>query len=459
MSPRSPRRLDARLGALALVALGLSACGARHNTLLVIADDVGIDAVSAYGVGESPAATPTLDSLAADGVLFTHAYANPVCSAARATILTGRYSRRTGVGAVVSHGLGTPLPLEEVTLPEVLEAEGVPTALIGKWHLGDARNGGDRGPNLAGFSHFAGHLWNIKPPESYFAWRRVVDGAAARSEVYATTANVDDALAWIRARSGPWVCVLAFNAAHAPLHAPPAELHGVDLEGRQRQQHSRLFLRAMVEALDRELGRLLDALGPGLRSRTNVVFVSDNGTASFAAAAPFSADRAKPTLYEGGVRVPLIVSGPAVKDPGREVDALVELVDLFPTVLELSGVGPEAAAAATGGRALDGRSLAPYLQSPGTQPLRRHAFVERFGSSTGRPQDGVALRDSRYKLIRFDDPSREELYDLELDPNEQVDLLRRERSAEEDARRMALVAELDRLHAELAPGRGARPPR
>ncbi|MCH2169551.1 sulfatase-like hydrolase/transferase [Myxococcota bacterium] len=389
-----------------------------QNTLLILADDVGVDAIGAYQVGDSAPPTPVIDSLATEGVLFRNAWSTPLCSATRAGIHTGRYGFRTGVGAVVSGGRGMPLSTREITLPEVLDASGHAHALIGKWHLGDVRNGGDRGPNLAGWSHFAGHLWNIKPPESYFRWRKVVDGEVSTSERYATSDNVDDALRWIEKQSGPWVCVVSFNAAHSPFHAPPAALHTQDLEGADPSEEPRRFYDAMVEAMDSEIGRLLTSLPKDTLARTNVIFAGDNGTPSGLIEEPFGRHRGKTTLYQGGIHVPLIARGPAISDPGREVDALVGTVDLFPTVAELSGV--DLVEVMPPDIVLDGVSLVPYFEDEDQKPLRETVYTERFGvRNAGR--NGVAIRDERYKLIRW--RQTEALFDLLEDPYERKNLL------------------------------------
>lgn len=422
---------------------------AQQNTLLILADDVGIDAIGAYGVGKAPPPTPNIDALAKNGILFRHSYANPICSPTRAAIHTGRYCFRTGVGAVVSYGNGVPLDRAEFTLPEALSAGGYESALIGKWHLGDARNGGDAGPNLAGWPHYSGHMWNIKSPETYFAWRKVVNGKRATQRVYATTDNVNDAITWIAARKKPWVLCLFFNTAHAPFHAPPSALHTYNLTGKNPSLQPIPFFKAMVQAMDREVGRLLQSIGASTLAKTNVIFLGDNGTPPRVSESPFLGTHAKTTLYEGGIRVPLIVSGPSVRTPGRHVNALVEAVDLFPTVLELSGLVVDKVVPKS--RVLDGVSLLPYLRNVSQQPLKQHVYAERFGSTNNRNQDGVAIRDARYKLIRWSTPVREAFYDVANDSFEKTNLLTRRLTVGEKAAYNSLARELTRLRADVLP--------
>jgi arylsulfatase A-like enzyme len=410
---------------LVAAALGASLVQAQTNTLLIVADDVGVDGVSAYKEGAAPPPTPSIDALAKAGILFRNAYANPICS-----------------------------PTHEHTLPEILGQRGLATALIGKWHLGDARNGGDKGPNLAGWSHYAGHMWNLKAPETYFSWRKVTNGSVQTSKVYATTDNVNDAISWIKAQQKPWVCCVCFNAAHAPFHAPPASLHTQNLAGKNPNSHKPLFWKAMVQAIDTEIGRLFTTLGPTVMARTNVIFVGDNGTPGGASQPPFTSAHAKASLYEGGINVPLVISGPAVVSGGREEKALVSTVDLFPTVLQLAGI--DARTAVPRSIPLDGISLWPYLQNTAKAPLRKTVYAERFGSAaSAAAKDGIAVRNQTYKLIRWLKPAREEFYDLAADAFEAKNLLSGRLSAVEKANYDALAAELSRLGADYFPfGKG-----
>jgi arylsulfatase A-like enzyme len=449
-------KLLAILTASTLAAILAPGLGAQTNTLLIVADDVGVDAIGAYKEGAAPPPTPVIDALAKNGILFRNAYANPICSPTRATLHTGRYCRRTGVGAVVSFGRGTPLSREEHTLPEILNRKGFSTALLGKWHLGDARNGGDNGPNLAGWSHYAGHMWNIKSPETYSSWRKVTNGKVTTSKVYATTDNVNDALAWIKTQTTnkkPWVCCICFNAAHAPFHVPPKRLHTYNITN---SSPVRLRFKAMVQAIDTEVGRLLTTIPVAELAKTNVIFVGDNGTPPGASEAPFTAAHAKTSLFEGGTNVPLIIAGPAVVSPGREEKGLVATVDLFATVLQLSGIDPRAAVPRS--IPLDGVSLLPYLKKTNRGSLRRTIYTERFGSQVNvASRDGVAIRNQSYKLIRWTRPVREQFFHLATDGFEKINLLRRALNATEKSNYDALAAELSRLRADSFPfGAGCR---
>lgn len=384
-----------------------------HNVLVVVADDLGPEMLGCYG-GVSPATTPVLDRLASTGLRFRRAYATPLCSPSRAALLTGRYGFRTGVTASL-YPRQQGLPLAELTLPEALSLIATPSALFGKWHLGDAN--GDQSPNAAGWPHFAGFLQG--GVADYFAWPRVVDGVAAPSTNYATSQQVDDALAWIGRQSKPWLAMVSFAAPHSPFHAPPAHLHTENLQGLDPQEQQRAFYRAMVQALDAEIGRLLTGLGSA-RADTVVVFVGDNGTPREVTRAAFGPPRQKGTLYEGGVRVPLIVQGPAVTTASRVCDELVGIADLFPTLLELRGAS--LATLLPPGVPYDGVSFLPLLRGqPG--PLRVSVYTEITRAGLG---DGWAMVQANHKFLRFTGGGaapHDELYDLAVDPTEQLDLL------------------------------------
>lgn len=403
---------DLRVPLVFAALLAGAASAQTTNTLLLIADDVGIDGIGAYGAVANPPPTPNLDQLARGGVLFRNALANPLCSPTRASVYTGRYPFRTGVGTALAPG-AQGLRLSERTLPEILDANGTRHALIGKWHLGDAI--GADAPNQHGFGHFAGTLG--PQVSNYFSWPKTTNGTTATSTTYATTDLVNEALAWMGTQTQSFVCVVAFQSAHTPLHAPPAALHTQNLAGLNPGTTPLPFFKAMVEAMDREIGRLLTSLPPTVLANTNVIFMGDNGTMRSVTQAPLDPLHAKGTLYEGGTRVPLLVSGPIVAAPGREVSALVDPTDLFATVCELQGLDARAQVPAS--VALDSISFVPHLRSASAPLVRPVAHVEVF-PGTGA---GHAVRDARWKLIRFSGANaRDELFDLAADPYEQVNL-------------------------------------
>ena len=396
------------------------AVGGR-NILLIISDDLGADSAACYGDGGAFASTPNIESLCRRGVVFRNTWANPLCSPTRASMLSGRYGFRTGVVHLANNN-GGGLPNSEFTLPEALDANaelGYSHACIGKWHLSDRANGGMNHPNRAGFSHFSGGLRG--GIQDYNSWPKVVNGQQRTVTNYATTENVDDALEWIEGQDGPWFLWLAFNAPHTPLHLPPAGLHShddltgtaADIDNRPRE-----YFGAMIEAMDTEIGRLWAAIGPEMMANTDVIYLGDNGTGRTNPPAGISTRAGKGSLYEGGIHVPLVIAGPSVVDGGREVEGLVDLTDIYATVLELAGGAVEDTVPA--GVEVDSVSLLPYLLDPQVEGLRPWAFSLLAGAG-GRPGNmntrGHTIRDDRYKLIRFLN-NTEEFYDLQADPRE-----------------------------------------
>lgn len=423
-----------------------------ENVLIVIADDLGVEQLAAYAEGRDFPNTPTLDALAAEGVLFRNAWTNPICSPSRAAMHTGRYAYRTGLGNVVNPGTYA-LPTSEITLPEMLDlgtAGAWAHAAFGKWHLGNETVGGIAHPNLSGWSHFAGTMESFCPPFDYETWPQVVDGVETIVSAYATTEEVDRALGWIAGAPEPWLAWVAFSAPHKPFHEPPAALHSVDFASVPPAELDRARYRAAIEALDTELGRLLAGLGTA-RDRTHVVFVGDNGTPPDVVVPPVVPDKAKNTVFEGGVNVPLIVSGPAVAAPGTEAAGLVVSTDLFATVAELAGVN--LATALPPGLELDSVSFAPYLTDPALASLRATVYTESFfpGGKKAPNFFDRALRGERYKLIARDDDLGS-LYDLELDPLETNDLLEGSLTPSEESAYQALFSELWGQHGVVAAG-------
>jgi arylsulfatase B len=401
----------------------------HQNVLLIVADDVGVDRVAVYG--ESPTAGPTtaLDLLAQYGVMFRNTYANPVCSPSRATLLTGRYGSQTGVGGNVQWGGSDPWELRttETTLPHLL-AETHRTAAVGKWHLGSDVGGSYMHPMRLGFEYFTGsknQLGGItSPPEAYYTWEKNVASQAGSVQfdqvAYSTTDHVDDTLAIIDVvGSEPWFIQLSFNAAHTPFHVPPDDLTTIKAT---EASSPALKHRAAVEAMDAEIRRLIMNIPVDVLANTWIIFVADNGTPGPAISDPAQRNKGKGTLFEGGIRVPLIVVGPGVVDPGREVQALVNTTDLFATILEMAGVP-----ASPADRPDESVSLMPYQQATAAPALRRWVYSELFlpngfGPYTERRR---MVRDGRYKLVEIlkGGDRHRAMFDLLVDPNESVDLL------------------------------------
>jgi arylsulfatase A-like enzyme len=500
MSTTRPRALTVAFACGLLAVVTLPACtqeapvAARPpNILLIIGDDMGVETLASFGVGSEAPATPNLDQLAASGLRFNNFWSQPVCSPTRATLITGRYGFRTGVGRPTGDGnLAGPMPAtppkppgahregrggppgaggargnganrgggaagqganpglgsKEFTLPKAFAAHpelGYATAAIGKWHLADRNNGWEKHPNLVGFDYFAGLVRGF--PEGYFAWIKDVNGELFGKTGYAATDKVDDAIHWIDEHGEqPWFLWLAFNLPHAPLHLPPENLWVTDHADMDPQADPdaapRKHFTAMMETLDTEIGRLLASLEPSERANTYVIFMGDNGSTRQTVTAPFAPNHAKGTIYEGGVNVPLIVTGPSVAR-NRASDALVNSTDLFATIMELATIDP--ATTIPKDVVVDSVSFLPLLSAPETPSRRDWLYADVFSVDQGIEHGNYAIRNERYKLVVID--GREELYDLATDRSETTDLLAGTLTAEQQAAHAALRAQVDALHA------------
>lgn len=433
------------------------------NLLILLADDLGTDKVGVYAEHPLPPPTPRLDALAAEGVLFRNAWATPVCSSTRTALLTGRTGRRTGLGDVIQTSQPLEVPIGEFILPELLRQAPTPyaDAAVGKWHLAGYRSthGLDH-PIALGFDRFVGTMGNLYDfmefdgrKHGYYHWEKVEDGVMTKVYAYQTSVTVDDALALASTLPEPWLLYVAFAAPHKPLDVPPDGLHSfgpLDPDA----PDARLY-HAVVEAMDTEIGRLLDGLGDEVRERTTVVFLGDNGTPDHAILPPLDPKRGKMSMFEGGLNVPLIVAGAGVAAPGRESAALVHVTDLFATFAGLAGVplsGP-GAPPELADRPLDSVSFLPVLADPAADGGRTHVHGERF-LPVGPPPywlDRRATRDDRFKVIEAVGPLPPQVFDLQgrVDDGEPIDL--RTLSAADRAQVDALLAAHEAYWASIPP--------
>lgn len=453
--------------------LSQSHAASAPNILLLIGDDMGIETLPCYGIAKDTPSVPTLNDLCRLGTRFTNVWSQPVCSPTRATMLTGRYGFRTGVGSaipapkeVASLRVAPPKPASasrespvteherevpglrpnEFTLPMALKSNsalGYETAAIGKWHLADLNNGGFNHPNRAGFDYFSGDAFGPLP--SYFAYPTQLNGKPTQGVAgYADSTRVDDALAWIRSRSGnkPWFLWLGFSNPHSPYHLPPTHLlHSavkeLDPLSNDINQKPFPYFKAMLEALDTEIGRLLNSLTAEQRANTYIVFVGDNGTSRAVVQAPFDPQRSKGTVYQGGVNVPLVVVGPGIQG-GRISTALINTTDIYATILELATIDIKRAVPAS--VKLDSVSFASLLHKPEATAQRSFAYTESFGPGIKKAQ---AIRNQSYKLVINE--ANEELFALSVDPYEQQNLMSATLSAEARKNYDGLKTQLNQL--------------
>lgn len=405
---------------LCLVASGLAgaADAARPpNIVLVLMDDMGWRDVGF--MGNTFVETPNLDRLAKRGLVFTQAYASaPNCAPTRACLMSGQYTPRHGIYTVVDprQPPGSPwhkltaansrseLATEVVTLPESLQARGYATAFFGMWNLGRGRTGPVT-PGGQGFDTV------VFPENLGFAKDAYVDADGRQLSDRLT----DEVLAFIgRHRDRPFFAYLADHAIHAPYEPDRGLLEKYERKAakaadrRDDPAHA-----ATIEVVDRNVGRLVAELDRlGLADETVLIFTSDNGGTS-RYTPPLRGGKGE--LYEGGIRVPLVVAGPRIAKPGTTCDVPVSSIDLYPTLLQLAAAPPPA------GQPLDGVSLVPLLE--GGDALPRERIFWHFPCYVGRATPASAVREGGFKLVEFfEDGGSVELYDLETDPEERRDL-------------------------------------
>jgi len=381
----------------------------RPNIVFILLDDMGWSDLPCYGHAFHE--TPHIDRLAKQGMRFTDAYAAcPVCSPTRASIMAGQYPARVGVTDFIPghwrpyEKLRVPtnrtqyLPLEIVTVAEALRATGYTTGHVGKWHLG----GADHEPQTQGFDF-------------------VRLSGQNRTDKQVTTFT-DSAIEFIETNSAqPFFLYLAHHTVHIPLEAPADLVEKYENKPKPAAGVNNPVYAAMIEHVDANIGRILAKLDElDLADNTVVVFFSDNGGLRqmytgegpiVTANTPLRGE--KGTLYEGGIRVPLIVRWPGVVRRGSTCESPVTSVDFYPTLLEIGG------AARPAGQVLDGQSLIPLLRQKGLfedRDLYWHYPHYHHSTPAG------AIRQGDWKLIEFFETGATQLYNLQDDPGEQTDL-------------------------------------
>ncbi|MGI5818730.1 MAG: sulfatase-like hydrolase/transferase [Armatimonadota bacterium] len=365
---------------------------AAPNILLIVADDMGYGDFGVFNEGLSE--TPHLDALAAEGRLLTQHYAGScVCAPSRAALLTGRYPHRTG-SIDTREARGTDrLGLWETTLAERLAAEGYVTGLVGKWHLGEL----DRRylPQSRGFDEVCAFRGGW---EDYWRWWLDYGGGWFRRSDggYLTDTLTDEACGFIRRhRDEPFFLYLAYNCPHTPLQAPESDI--APFRGRDDVNDAVATLYGMIRRMDRGIGHVLETLEwLGLAEDTIVLFTSDNGPQFGSEIGRIERHNCgfaghKGNIYEGGIRVPMIVRWPESIEPGR-CDEMVHFCDWTPTLLSAVGAQPQQEPAA------DGANILPVLRGESADvPDRRFWQWNRY-----RPVGhcNAAMRDGDWKLVR-----------------------------------------------------------
>jgi arylsulfatase A-like enzyme len=380
---------------------------APPNVVLILADYMGYADIGPYGATDTR--TPALDKLAEQGVRFTNYYAAaPICSPSRAALLSGFYPARVGVEANVG-GADDGLDATRSTLVRTLGESGYKTGIVGKWHLGW---GPDRTPTAHGFDTFLGfHTWTLGyhshlTPEGEPGLCRGEDLVA--EDGYLTDLFTEEAARFIEANSeDPFFLYVAYNTAlppYQPPHLPESEWD----TGWDESEASRADYVAMVEAMDRVIGRILATLDDKrLADNTLVLFAYDHGGGPLARSHPLSHGFA--TLWEGGIRVPLILRWPERLGAGQTIDRPAIAMDVTATILHAAG-------RESAGRGLDGASLFPAIENPASAPER--TFFWRLAMPSGAMK---AARKGKWKYVV--DGNTPMLFDLDLDIGERRDTL------------------------------------
>ncbi len=439
----------------------------KPNVLVIMADDFGWKDVSYQGSVFYE--TPNLDRLASEGMVFTDGYAAcSVCSPSRASIITGRYTPRSGITdwimgyqaektpqqlenyAMIGPQNVYNLPLEETTFGDAFKAYDYSTCFVGKWHLAEDST---HYPQYQGFDkNIAGWLkggpnGDRKNGRGYYSPYHNPELEDGPKDEFLTDRLVNESIQWMESKKDePFLMYLSFYTVHSPIHPKPekvpyykekARRMGLDTiapfttdlqwlkdypqkswHWKERVLQSNAEYAALIESMDENIGRVLDFLkASGLDKNTVVVFTSDNGGLSTAEGSPTSnapLRGGKGWLYEGGIREPFIVKIPGKTTAGTVSNEPVHAVDVYPTILDACGLevpNPEA---------IDGLSLLPLIEGESLDRKALYWHYPHYGGKGDKPCG--AIRKGDYKLIELFETGKVELYNLKEDISESNDL-------------------------------------
>ena len=416
--------------------------GRGPNFVVFLCDDLGYGDLECYG--HTVIKTPNLNALADDGARLTDCYAAaPVCSPARAGLMTGRTPNRCGIYDWIPPGSPMHLRESETTVAGLLGDAGYATAAVGKWHLNGKFNSPEQAqPGDHGFDHWFATQNNAHPshrnPDNFV--RNGED--VGPLEGYSSTVIVDEGIDWLKSRTddAPFFLFVSFHSPHEPV-ATSEEFTRMYEDTAATPEEAIYF--GNVTQTDHEVGRVLATLDElGLRDDTFVMFTSDNGPetlnryrgAARSYGSPGVLRGMKLHVYEGGIRVPGIVRGPGVTQAGSVVEHAVSGVDLLPTMCEAAGIDTPA------DDSLGGVDVAPVLR--GDPISRDKPLYWQYDRAISPPR--VAIRDGDWKLLGNAGMDGFELYNLREDVTE-----RDEASEREPARAAAMQDTLREMHAEV----------
>ena len=415
------------------------------NILFFLVDDLGWADVGCFGSKFHE--TPNIDALAASGMKFTQGYAaGSVCSPTRASIMTGRHPVRLNITDWIP---GQPnrnqnrllhpedlheLPLEEVTIAEILKSQGYQTFFAGKWHLGEKGHW----PTDQGFDYNIGGNSKGSPPGGYYApWKNPTLQARHQGE-YVTERLTEESIRFLESResTNPFFLYLSYYNVHTPIQPYKARIDHFESkaknlfkkkaspvsehEGISRARQDNPAFASMVSAVDRSVGAILDKLEQlDLTEETVVVFFSDNGGLCTLSNRPGPTSNSplragKGWLYEGGIREPTIIRAPHITRPGSQCHTPIVSMDFFPTLLDLAGLPLQTQLH------LDGKSLVPLLKGERIPKRTHYWHYPHYHGSSWKP--GASILEDGWKLIEFYHHNKVELYHLDQDLSEKNDL-------------------------------------
>lgn len=376
----------------------------KPNILLIIADDFGLDACPNYDIGATKPNMPHVQQLVNNGITFDNFWAFPMCSPTRASILTGKYGVKTGVlNASNASTIGANEKTIQTYLDEQL-GEKYNHSIIGKWHLS---NNEPNRPIEMGIDYYAGLLTGSA--SSYYQWNLMENGMSNSSTEYITAKTTDLAIDWINNQDTNWFCWLAYTAPHTPFHLPPIEMHSqgnLPTDQASIDANPQPYFMAMAESMDYEIGRLLDNISQDELDNTIIIFMGDNGTSEEVIQSPYFSNRSKGSIYQGGIAVPLIVSGKGVSRIGVRDTNLINSTDLFTTIAQIAGINVNT---------YENSKSFYTLLSQAISNNRTYNYSEILNNSPTK--SGYTIRDNTYKLLVFDDGT-ERFYNLNQDPYE-----------------------------------------
>ena len=372
----------------------------RPNVIVIMADDLGYNDVGFHG--SKSVKTPHLDKIAASGTIFTDAHVTAsVCSPSRAGFITGRYQQRFGHDAnCPPHGLG--MDVNEYTMGQAFQSLGYGTVLIGKWHLGNLEK---HYPTNRGFDHFLG----LREGSRNFWWNKRQDKKGnpraierncqlVKFDKHLTEFLTDEAIDYVNKIKKPYFMFLSHTAPHTPLQ--------VDKDDLKRAKGNPYH--ALIQDMDDNIGRLIAALKKnGQYENTMIWFLSDNG-GTVKQASNYPLNGKKGIKFEGGQRVPFILSWPNVLKAGQKFDGLTSAMDIFATSFKAAG-------GTTVPKPLDGVDLIPYLKGEKKGAPHEILYFKKC--------EGAAVRLAQWKLIRTEGLPLM-LYNLDDDLSERKDLFK-----------------------------------